>query len=147
MSIEEISKKADRANKIFKRLSPHQMAALIVDMQDAHQAMIEQRNGIGLAIDKAILNGELPEDHPMINRLTMLAGHHRREKELAAQLEDATKQIGNLAGLLQEAKVFVGDMAIRETMVLHLDGPAANLLKSIDSLLAGTNKAAHERLA
>lgn len=36
--------KADRAMEVFERMSPHQMAVLIVDQQDDYYNMVEQRD-------------------------------------------------------------------------------------------------------
>lgn len=92
--------------------------------------LLEERNRTGIAISNAILSGVVPDKHPLLSRLELLANHHKREQELTAKLEDATRKIGVLAGLLRE--VMVRDDFDRD------DGDSAGrLLYRIDAVLAG----------
>ncbi len=62
----------------------------------------EERSSTGMAISNAILSGIVPDRHPLRSRLELLANHHKREQELAAQLSDATSQCGVMAELLRD---------------------------------------------
>ena len=48
--------------------------------------LLSERNATGVAIEKA-LNGSLPEQHPMINRLQMIAGVAANRDELVTEVE------------------------------------------------------------
>lgn len=47
--------------------------------------LLEERNRVGLAIDAAIRDGVVPDEHPLRSRLEMLANHRQREHELRAE--------------------------------------------------------------
>lgn len=49
--------------------------------------LLMQRSDTGLAIDAAIRDGVVPEQHPLRSRLEMLANHRQREQELLAALQ------------------------------------------------------------
>ncbi|MGL5091504.1 MAG: hypothetical protein ACRC8B_11360, partial [Aeromonas sobria] len=46
-------------------------------LQAKINGLLEERNTTGLAIDKAILSGIVPEQHPLLSRLERLANHHK----------------------------------------------------------------------
>ncbi|WCH25216.1 hypothetical protein [Aeromonas salmonicida] len=80
-----------------------QALRLMLEVEGPHRAglharvqeLLQERNRTGLAIDKAILAGEVPEQHPLLSRLQLLANHHHR-------LTEATTQVNALAELLRE---------------------------------------------
>lgn len=92
-------------------------------------ALLGERNTTGLAIDAAILNGTVPEQHALRSRLEMLANHRQREQELAAQLKDATRQCGVMADSLRYLREFV-------TTNVWDDEERSLLLESIDAATA-----------
>lgn len=55
--------------------------------KQALQTLLDERNKTGLAIDAAIRDGVVPEQHPLRSRLEMLANHRKREQELLAALQ------------------------------------------------------------
>ena len=55
----------------------------VEQLQAKINGLLEERNTTGLAIDKAILSGIVPEQHPLLSRLERLANHHKREQALA----------------------------------------------------------------
>lgn len=91
--------------------------------------LLEQRNREGLDVSNAILNGIVPDQHPMRSRLVLLANHYKREQAMA--------------GLLREAK---------ECVYLQLESPNSRLAgedakklidlqERIDDAMAGKIKA------
>ncbi|WP_447838269.1 ASCH/PUA domain-containing protein [Aeromonas salmonicida] len=66
--------------------------------------LLEKFHRTGVAIERAISTGSVLADHPLKSRLELLANHHEREMELVAQLSDATRQCGVMAGLLCELR-------------------------------------------
>ncbi|MFM1691753.1 ASCH/PUA domain-containing protein [Aeromonas salmonicida] len=101
--------------------------------------LLEKFHRTGVAIERAISTGSVLADHPLKSRLDLLANHHEREMELAAQLSDATRQCGVMAGLLREARNNV-DQVRRWGRFDHDEGcgaEAALLLERIDAALAG----------
>ncbi|HAU4884244.1 TPA: DUF3850 domain-containing protein [Aeromonas hydrophila] len=66
--------------------------------------LLEKFHCTGVAIERAISTGSVLADHPLKSRLELLANHHKREMELAAQLSDATRQCGVMAELLRKAE-------------------------------------------
>lgn len=80
--------------------------------------LLEERNSTGIAINNAIRSGILPDKHPLRSRLELLANHHEHEMELAAQLSNATRQCGVMAGLLREAN---------DSVYFHLESPDSRL--------------------
>ncbi|ELY1969271.1 zinc finger-like domain-containing protein [Aeromonas salmonicida] len=88
-----------------------QLQAKIFELQ-------EKFHRTGVAIERAISTGSVLADHPLKSRLELLANHHEREMELAAQLSDATRQCGVMAGLLREAN---------DSVYFHLESPDSRL--------------------
>lgn len=84
----------------------------------------EKFHRTGVAIERAISTGSVLADHPLKSRLELLANHHEREMELAAQLSDATRQCGVMAGLLREV-----------TQVIPAIGVAIDDLPVVDAFL------------
>ncbi|KIX25550.1 hypothetical protein [Aeromonas salmonicida] len=78
----------------------------------------EKFHRTGVAIERAISTGSVLADHPLKSRLELLANHHEREMELVAQLSDATRQCGVMAGLLREAN---------DSVYFHLESPDSRL--------------------
>ncbi|ELI6443103.1 DUF3850 domain-containing protein [Aeromonas salmonicida subsp. salmonicida] len=66
--------------------------------------LLEKFHRTGVAIERAISTGSVLADHPLKSRLELLANHHEREMKLVAQLSDATRQCGVMAGLLCELR-------------------------------------------
>lgn len=71
-------------------------------LQRRIQDLLDKSNRTGVAIESAISTGSVLDDHPLKSRLELLANHHKREQELAAQLSDATSQCGVMAELLRD---------------------------------------------
>lgn len=92
MRAEQFGYVASQALRLLREAGRHHFAGLQARVQE----LLEERNRTGLAIDKAITAGEVPEQHPLLSRLQMLANHHQ-------QLAEATRQAGELADLLREA--------------------------------------------
>lgn len=61
--------------------------------------LLGERNSTGLAIDAAIRDGVVPEQHPLRSRLEMLANHRQREQELRAEVERVNNQINEMPGM------------------------------------------------
>ena len=83
------------------------------------QQLLAERNSTGLAIDKAILSGIVPERHPLRSRLKLLANHHKRELMLAE--------------LLRRARRYVSPLSCPESEIQIVQ----SIVSSIDSVLAG----------
>ncbi|WP_429169155.1 hypothetical protein [Aeromonas rivipollensis] len=101
--------------------------------------LLEERNGTGLAIDKAILSGIVPEQHPLRSRLERLANHRKRKQALADGMVALADRCKLLADLLHEARTSV-DQVSRWGRFDHDEGcgaEAALLLERIDIQLAG----------
>ncbi|MDM5100372.1 hypothetical protein [Aeromonas salmonicida] len=101
--------------------------------------LLEKFHRTGVAIERAISTGSVLADHPLKSRLELLANHHEREMELAAQLSDATRQCGVMVELLREARTNV-DQVRRWGRFDHDEGcgaEAALLLERIEAALAG----------
>ncbi|ORJ13416.1 hypothetical protein A7D02_07320 [Aeromonas salmonicida] len=86
--------------------------------------LLEKFHRTGVAIERAISTGSVLADHPLKSRLELLANHHEREMELAAQLSDATRQCGVMAALLREV-----------TQVIPAIGVAIDDLPVVDAFL------------
>ena len=91
--------KIQRAVEINGTMTPHQMALRIVEMEDNSAAarvrvteLLEERNATGVAIDSAT-HGILPEQHPMLSRLQMIANMAKRITELKDALELAEEAV------------------------------------------------------
>lgn len=93
--------------------------------------LLEKFHRTGVAIERAISTGSVLADHPLKSRLELLANHHEREMELAAQLSDATRQCGLMADSLRYQREFV-------TTNVWDDEERNLLLEHIDAALAGT---------
>lgn len=61
--------------------------------------LLMQRSDTGLAIDAAIRDGVVPDEHPLRSRLEMLANHRQREQELRAEVERVNHQINEMPGM------------------------------------------------
>lgn len=85
--------------------------------------LLEQRNREGMDIDKAILSGIVPDQHPMRSRLEMLANHRKCSQAMAELL-------GEIRPCLTDAWATDGHPARDEPY--H-----SELLERIDALLAG----------
>lgn len=91
----------------------------LLDCKQRIQQLLAERNSTGLAIDKAILSGIVPERHPLRSRLKLLANHHKREQALAE--------------LLRRARRYVSPLSCPESEIQI----AQSIVSSIDSVLAG----------
>ena len=89
MRAEQFGYVASQALRLLREAGRYHFAGLQAKVQE----LLEERNRTGLAIDKAITAGEVPEQHPLLSRLQMLANHHQ-------QLAEATRQIGAMATLV-----------------------------------------------
>lgn len=89
MRAEQFGYVASQALRLLREAGRYHFAGLQAKVQE----LLEERNRTGLAIDKAITAGEVPEQHPLLSRLQMLANHHQ-------QLTEATRQIGAMATLV-----------------------------------------------
>ncbi|MFM5713792.1 hypothetical protein ACET77_06225 [Aeromonas allosaccharophila] len=79
----------------------------VEQLQVKISGLLEKFHRTGVAIERAISTGSVLADHPLKSRLELLANHHEREMELAAQLSDATRQCGVMAELLRDARKYV----------------------------------------
>lgn len=91
--------KIKRATEIHRTMTPHQMALYIVEIDEMCtraairiNELLGERNATGIAIDNAI-RGVLPEHHPMLSRLQMLANMAKRITELQDALELAEEAV------------------------------------------------------
>ena len=91
----------------------------LLDCKQRIQQLLAERNSTGLAIDKAILSGIVPERHPLRSRLKLLANHHKRELMLAE--------------LLRRARRYVSPLSCPESEIQIVQ----SIVSSIDSVLAG----------
>jgi hypothetical protein len=91
----------------------------LLDCKQRIQQLLAERNSTGLAIDKAILSGIVPEQHPLRSRLKLLANHHKREQALAE--------------LLRRARRYVSPLSCPESEIQIVQ----SIVSSIDSVLAG----------
>ena len=91
----------------------------LLDCKQRIQQLLAERNSTGLAIDKAILSGIVPEQHPLRPRLELLANHHKREQALAE--------------LLRRARRYVSPLSCPESEIQIVQ----SIVSSIDSVLAG----------
>ncbi|WP_270689279.1 hypothetical protein [Aeromonas sp. D3] len=91
----------------------------LLDCKQRIQQLLAERNSTGLAIDKAILSGIVPEQHPLRSRLELLANHHKREQALAE--------------LLRRARRYVSPLSRPESEIQIVQ----SIVSSIDSVLAG----------
>ena len=91
----------------------------LLDCKQRIQQLLAERNSTGLAIDKAILSGIVPEQHPLRSRLELLANHHKREQALAE--------------LLRRARRYVSPLSCHESEIQIVQ----SIVSSIDSVLAG----------
>ena len=91
----------------------------LLDCKQRIQQLLAERNSTGLAIDKAILSGIVPERHPPRSRLKLLANHHKREQALAE--------------LLRRARRYVSPLSCPESEIQIVQ----SIVSSIDSVLAG----------
>ncbi|MFM4808585.1 DUF3850 domain-containing protein [Aeromonas hydrophila] len=55
--------------------------------------LLEKFHRTGVAIERAISTGSVLADHPLKSRLELLANHHKRETELAANLDRAERAL------------------------------------------------------
>lgn len=85
MRAEQFGHVASQALRLLREAQRHHFAGLQARVQE----LLEERNRTGLAIDKAITAGEVPEQHPLLSRLQMLANHRQREQSLADLLREA----------------------------------------------------------
>lgn len=98
--------------------------------------LLEKFHRTGVAIERAISTGSVLEDHPLKSRLELLANHHEREMELAAQLSDATRQCGVMAGLLREVTQVIPAIGVEIDDLPVVDA----FLGRIEEALAGQVK-------
>jgi len=67
--------------------------------------LLERLTSIGIAIDKAAMSGKVPDQHPMKNRLEMLAKRHQKMlliESLNDDLLDLVERMVNYMGLAGE---------------------------------------------
>lgn len=95
--------------------------------------LLEKFHRTGVAIERAISTGSVLADHPLKSRLDLLANHHKREQELAAQLSDATRQCGVMADLLREVTKIVPAIGVAIDDLPVVDAS----LERIEAALAG----------
>ena len=91
--------KIQRATEIHRSMTPHQMALYIVDIDEICtraairiNELLEERNATGVAIDSAT-RGIIPEQHPMLSRLQMIAIAAKRITELQDALDLAEEAV------------------------------------------------------
>ncbi|HDN9784877.1 TPA: hypothetical protein P2N00_000515 [Aeromonas salmonicida] len=95
--------------------------------------LLEERNSTGIAIDKAILSGIVPEQHPLRSRLERLANHHKREQALADGMVALADRCTLLADLLREVTQIIPAIGVAIE-----DLPVADaFLERIEKALAG----------
>lgn len=77
----------------------------LLDCKQRIQQLLAERNSTGLAIDKAILSGIVPDKHPLRSRLELLANHRKmliEKSELCDDLLDLIERMVNCMGLAGE---------------------------------------------
>ena len=91
--------KIQRATEIHRTMTTHQMALYIVDIDEICtraairiNELLEERNATGVAIDSAT-RGIIPEQHPILSRLQMIANMAKRITELQDALELAEEAV------------------------------------------------------
>lgn len=121
-------------------VSPHEYAAHAInshdelvqqneDMKLRINQLLSERNATGVAIDNAIC-GHLPEQHPMMNRLQMIANVvAQRNVLLAARMDD--REISDLVNRVRDVVVTTphGAQCLRE----RISGVITNALKGVSA--------------
>lgn len=111
--------------------------------------LLGERNSTGLAIDAAIRDGVVPEQHPLRSRLEMLANHRKREQELLDLLREASATLQACGALCDavptrlqnhEDDTLAGiGRIVNEQGLYHLvRDTEAKLRGAIDAEIAGT---------
>lgn len=72
------------------------MANELASVTEQRNKLLEERSRVGLAIDAAIRDGVVPDEHPLRSRLEMLANHRQREQELLAKVSELDAQLCQL---------------------------------------------------
>ena len=115
--------------------------------------LLEKFHRTGVAIERAISTGSVLADHPLKSRLELLANHHEREMELAAQLSDATRQCGVMAGLLREVTqvipaigVAIDDLQVVDAFLERIEAALAGKLPDPAVTVTETIRTAPERI-
>ncbi|MCE9933603.1 hypothetical protein [Aeromonas salmonicida] len=98
--------------------------------------LLEERNSTGIAIDKAILSGIVPEQHPLRSRLERLANHHKRAHSLADTVVKMGSRCTLLADLLREVTQIVPAIGVATDDLPVVDA----FLERIEAALAGQVK-------
>lgn len=75
------------------------MANELASVTEQRNKLLEERSRVGLAIDAAIRDGVVPDEHPLRSRLEMLANHRLREQDLRAEVERVNNQINEMPGM------------------------------------------------
>ena len=138
--------KIQRATEIHRSMTPHQMAMYIVDIDEMCtraairiNELLESRNATGVAIDNAI-RGVLPDQHPMLSRLQMLANMAKRITELQDALELAEEAVR--AKHFPDAAKMVPDgwklVPVEPTIIMVSDGASAQKKKLDNYALSGS---------
>ena len=128
MRAEQFGYVASQALRLLREAGRYHFAGLQAKVQE----LLEERNRTGLAIDKAITAGEVPEQHPLLSRLQMLANHHQ-------QLAEATRQAGELADLLREAGEWISRFSFDGADTIELE---ARITSSLAGRLPEPSRAA-----
>lgn len=128
MRAEQFGYVASQALRLLREAGRHHFAGLQARVQE----LLEERNRTGLAIDKAITAGEVPEQHPLLSRLQMLANHHQ-------QLAEVTRQAGELADLLREAGEWISRFSFGGADSIELE---ARITSSLAGRLPEPSRAA-----
>lgn len=99
MRAEQFGYVASQALRLLQQAEGYHRAGLQARVWE----LLEERNRTGLAIDKAIMVGEVPEQHPLLSRLQLLANHRQREQSLADGMVKMAERYNQLLELLGEA--------------------------------------------
>lgn len=85
--------------------------------------LLDERSRVGLAIDAALRDGVVPDQHPLRSRLEMLANHRQRELELLAALERLLPWAETMGGMSPDVK-YTGDhpLAISRSAIAKAKG-------------------------
>ena len=102
-------------------------------LQRRMQEMLEKSNSTGLAINKAILSGFVPEKHPLRSRLELLANHHKREQAFADGMVVMADRCQLLTDLLKEVTQVIPAIGVTTDDMPVVDA----FLERIEAALAG----------
>jgi len=125
----------------------------LLDCKQRIQQLLAERNSTGLAIDKAILSGIVPERHPLRSRLKRLANHHKREQALADGMVAMVDRCKLLTDLLLEVTrvvpaigVAIDDLPVVDAFLERIEAALAGKIPAPAVTITETIRTAPERI-